>query len=177
MMPSVFKYFWNVGAVLFILLIAITGVMDKGGPGPHLVDAPKKVASIRHDPQASLVERLRAEEAAQNVIAPMSESAVSKVMEAEQANDGSVAAPVILSEVKTKDQPSERTMPARPTISSTEEATVRAAHLRQDNIKHQRRRTQRLARKWAQGASSLRQDEIYFEHVARPRNAASRNTR
>ena len=64
-MPSLFKYFTIVGGGLLGLLIALDTVMQPGGPGPSLVNvaAPKAVV-VKHDPQASRVERLRAEEAA-----------------------------------------------------------------------------------------------------------------
>ena len=67
MMPSLFKYFTIVGGGLLAMLIAINAVMEPGGPGPSLVNAaaPKAVA-VRHDPQASRVERMRVEEAALN---------------------------------------------------------------------------------------------------------------
>ena len=64
-MPSLFKYFTIVGGGLLGLLIALDTVMQPGGPGPSLVNvaAPKAVV-VKHDPQASRVERLRSEEAA-----------------------------------------------------------------------------------------------------------------
>ena len=64
-MPSLFKYFTIVGGGLLGLLIALDTVMQPGGPGPSLVNlAAPKVVVVKHDPQASRVERLRAEEAA-----------------------------------------------------------------------------------------------------------------
>ena len=64
-MPSLFKYFTIVGGGLLGLLIALDTVMQPGGPGPSLVNvAEPKVVAVKHDPQASRVERLRAEEAA-----------------------------------------------------------------------------------------------------------------
>jgi len=63
LMPSLLKYFTIVGGILFAGLIGMNAVMEPGGPGPRLVNnAPKVVVQI--DPQASKVERLRAEEAA-----------------------------------------------------------------------------------------------------------------
>ena len=58
-MPSLFKYFTIVGGGLLGLLIALDTVMQPGGPGPSLVNvaAPKAVV-VKHDPQASRVERL-----------------------------------------------------------------------------------------------------------------------
>ena len=63
LMPSLIKYFTIVGGLLFAGLIGMNAVMEPGGPGPRLVkNTPKVVVQI--DPQASKVERLRAEEAA-----------------------------------------------------------------------------------------------------------------
>ena len=78
-MPSLFKYFTIVGGSLFGLLLALDTVMQPGGPGPSLVNvATPKVVVVNHDPQASLVERLRAEEAAltaKTELSPASERA------------------------------------------------------------------------------------------------------
>jgi hypothetical protein len=64
MMPSLLKYFTIVGGLLFAGLIGVNALLEPGGPGLSRVkDTPK--VTIRHDPRASLVERLRAEEAAQ----------------------------------------------------------------------------------------------------------------
>ena len=61
-MPSLFKYFTIVGGGLLGLLIALDTVMQPGGPGPSLVNvAAPKVVVVKHDPQASRVERLRAD--------------------------------------------------------------------------------------------------------------------
>src|SRR5215218_9226851 len=74
MMPSLLKYFTIVGGLLFAGLIALNAVLEPGGPGPKLVNEPK--VTIRHDPRASLVERLRAEEAAQAAAKAKAEQAV-----------------------------------------------------------------------------------------------------
>src|SRR5205085_2025913 len=64
LMPSLFKYFTIVGAVLITGLIGLNAVLEPGGPGPTIVKQQPK-PKVRFDPGASLVERLRAEEAAQ----------------------------------------------------------------------------------------------------------------
>jgi hypothetical protein len=65
LMPSIFKYFITVGAILFVGLVGLNAVMESGGPGPRIVQDSPKAKLVRHDPRASLVERLREEEAAQ----------------------------------------------------------------------------------------------------------------
>ena len=65
LMPSLFKYFITVGAILFVGLVGLNAVMEPGGPGPRIVQDSPKAKLVRHDPRASLVERLREEEAAQ----------------------------------------------------------------------------------------------------------------
>ena len=65
LMPSLLKYFMTVGAILFVGLIGLNAVMEPGGPGLRMVQDAPKAKLVRHDPRASLVERLREEEAAQ----------------------------------------------------------------------------------------------------------------
>lgn len=65
LMPSLLKYFLTVGALLFVGLIGLNAVLEPGGPGPRIVQDAPKSKLVRHDPRASLVERLREEEAAQ----------------------------------------------------------------------------------------------------------------
>jgi len=69
LMPSLLKYFMMVGAILFVGLIGLDAVMEPGGPGPRIVQDSSKAKLVRHDPRASLVERLREEEAAQTASA------------------------------------------------------------------------------------------------------------
>ena len=65
MMPSLLKYFAIIGGVLLGLLFVANSVFEPGGPGPRLVRAEAQKAAVKLDPQASKVERLRAEEAAE----------------------------------------------------------------------------------------------------------------
>src|ERR1051326_5439768 len=55
----------TVGAILFVALVGLNAVLEPGGPGPRIVQDTPKAKLVRHDPRASLVERLREEEAAQ----------------------------------------------------------------------------------------------------------------
>lgn len=65
LMPSLLKYFLTVGAILFVGLVGLNAVLEPGGPGLRMVQDSPKGKLVRHDPRASLVERLREEEAAQ----------------------------------------------------------------------------------------------------------------
>src|SRR4051794_35000128 len=65
LMPSLIKYFITVGAILFVGLVGLNAVLEPGGPGPRIVQDSSKPKLVRHDPRASMVERLREEEAAQ----------------------------------------------------------------------------------------------------------------
>ena len=65
LMPSLIKYFITVGAILFVGLVGLNAVLEPGGPGPRVVQDSSKPKLVRHDPRASMVERLREEEAAQ----------------------------------------------------------------------------------------------------------------
>jgi hypothetical protein len=67
-MPSLFKYFTIVGGVLLGLLTLANSILEPSGSGPSMVKATPKVI-VKHDPQASLFERKRAEEAAQKAAA------------------------------------------------------------------------------------------------------------
>src|SRR5215212_5764590 len=91
MMPSLLKYFTIVGGLLFAGLIGLNAVLEPGGPGPKLVNEPK--VAIRHDPRASLVERLRAEEAAQAAAKARAEQAVTVAQAAAPKQVMSAAAP------------------------------------------------------------------------------------
>src|SRR5215211_1912944 len=67
-MPSLFKYFTMVGAVLLGLLLLANSMLEPSGPKPSVVTPTPKVI-VKYDPQASLVERLRTEAAAREAAA------------------------------------------------------------------------------------------------------------
>jgi hypothetical protein len=66
LMPSLTKYFATLGSLLTLGLIGLSAVMQPGGPGPQIVKERPKPVIVKHDPNASLVERLRDDEAARN---------------------------------------------------------------------------------------------------------------
>jgi pyruvate/2-oxoglutarate dehydrogenase complex dihydrolipoamide acyltransferase (E2) component len=98
LMPSLIKYFITVGAILFVGLVGLNAVLEPGGPGPRVVQDSSKPKLVRHDPRASMVERLREEEAAQRA----SGKAEASVRQAATAIPAAAPAPA---------QP---TMPAQP---------------------------------------------------------------
>jgi hypothetical protein len=89
LMPSLIKYFITVGAILFIGLVGLNAVLEPGGPGPRVVQDSSKPKLVRHDPRASMVERLREEEAAQRA----SGKAEASVQQAATAIPAATAAP------------------------------------------------------------------------------------
>jgi hypothetical protein len=164
-MPSLFKYFTIVGAVLLGLLMLANSVLDPGAPKPRVVTAPPQVI-VKHDPRASLVERLRTEEAAREAAAkgeplasPVSfrEPAVPAAQRAEpgtpaQAEPVQVSAPT-----------------AVPTATPTEDADARS--LRLARKKAERVRKQRLARERAravQQAAAQQQNQLYYGYAPQP---------
>ena len=156
MMPSLFRYFMIVGGCLLATLMAINAVTETGGPRPRLVNtaAPKAVA-VSHDPQASRVERLRAEEAAlrdaKAQSLPMTESA-------------HIPAPSTM-QVDTP----ETVEPISALTAATEDEATGAKQLEEVRMKHGGARKKRLVQKRAkaqQEAASRRQDQIYYGNAA-----------
>src|SRR3954467_4826743 len=90
LMPSLIKYFITVGAILFVGLVGLNAVLEPGGPGPRIVQDSSKPKLVRHDPRASLVERLREEEAAQRA----SGKAGASVRQAATGSPAAAPAPV-----------------------------------------------------------------------------------
>ena len=153
MMPSLFKYFTIVGGGLLGLLIALNAVMQPGGPGPSLVNvaAPKAVV-VKHDPQASRVERLRAEEAAlKTTLKTELSSAI------ERAHIPLAPPPTV---IQVSEQPASEPMisPTALTSTPTEDEATRAAQFAQEKLKAEKARKKRLARNrnWLVGCSSAR---------------------
>ena len=158
-MPSLFKYFTIVGAVLLGLLMLANSVLDPGGPKPSVVTATPKVI-VKHDPRASLVERLRTEEAAREAAAkgqplasPVSfgESVVPATQRAEpgtpaQAEPVQVSAPAAVT-----------------TATPTEDADARSMRLARK--KAERVRKQRLAR---ERARAVQRDPEYYGYAPQP---------
>jgi hypothetical protein len=165
-MPSLFKYFTIVGAVLLGLLMLANSVLDPGRPKPSVVAAAPQVI-VKHDPRASLVERLRTEEAAREAAAkgkplasPVSfgEPVVPATQRAEpgtpaQAEPVQVSAPAAVT-----------------TATPTEDADARSMRLAARK-KAERVRKQRLARERAravQQAASQQQNQPYYGYAPQP---------
>ena len=157
MMPSLFKYFTIVGGGLLAMLIAISAVTEPGGPGPSLVNAAApKAAALRHDPQASRVERLRAEEGALMANAKTESPAM-----AESAH--------LLPPPTTQVDTPQAAEPTGALTAATEHEAARALQLEKERLRGEGARKKRLARKRAKAleeAASRRQDQMYYGNAA-----------
>lgn len=114
-MPSLLKYFTITGGALLGLLIVLNSVMAPGGPGPTLVKAEATKAAVKHDPQASKVERLRAQEAAD------------KAAKAAAAAAAQAEAPVVVTEPPMPARPVQAAAPAPAQAAPAQAAPVHAA--------------------------------------------------
>ena len=154
MMPSLFKYFTIVGGGLLAMLIAISAVTESGGPGPSLVNAAApKAAAVRHDPQASRVERLRAEEAALRANAKIESPAMS---------DSDHLLPPSTTLV---DMP-QAAEPIGALTAATEEEAAHALQLEKERRRERRKRLARNRAKALEEAASRRQDQMYYGNAA-----------
>jgi hypothetical protein len=162
-MPSLFKYFTFVGGGLLGLLIALDAVMQPGGPGPNLVNvAAPKVVVVNHDPQASRVERLRAEEAAlkatvKTELSPTTDAPIP------------LAPPPAVTQGSEQPAAEQMISPTALTSTPTEDEATRAAQFAQEKRKAEKARKKRLARERAKAheeAASRQQDQLYYGFAA-----------
>jgi hypothetical protein len=94
--------------------------MQPGGPGPSLVNvATPKVVVVNHDPQASLVERLRAEEAAL--------TAKTELSPASECAPISLSPPPTVTQVSEQSAAEQMISPTTLTSTPTEDEATRAA--------------------------------------------------
>jgi len=174
LMPSLLRYFTIVGAVLGAGLIGLNAMLEPGGPGPTLVNATPKPVVVYVDPQASRVERLRAEEAAlaaAKVKAKTNSEAPQPVIVTEPAAV-SFAPPV----TQAAAQPApDVSAPAALETAATEDEAARAERLAQEDMKQkiaaEKARKKRIARARAKAleeAASRQQDQIYYGYAPRP---------
>jgi hypothetical protein len=142
-------------------------------------DQPKTIA-IRHDPRASLVERLRVEEAAREAAAK-SEMAPQPVTVAEPP--ASAVLPVALASTQSAPKPAaptaaqpapETSAPAALTGVPTQDEAARAVRATQEKMKAEKARKARLAARERakvramQEASALRQQDQVSGYAPRP---------
>ena len=158
-MPSLFKYFAIVGAVLLGLLMLANSVLEPAGPKPRVVTVTPKV-NVKHDPRASLVERLRNEQQAREAAAkgqPLASpvSFEEPVVPATQRDEP---------ETPARADPVQVSAPATVTTAPrTEGANARSVRLvRQKAV---RERQQRLARARAR---ELQRDQGYYGYAPQP---------
>lgn len=197
MMPSLLRYFTIVGGILFAGLIGLNAMLEPGGPGPRLVKDTKAVP-IRHDPHASKVERLRAEEAAQKAAAQaeapvtVAAAAVAAPQPVTQAAALRAVQPVKQAAAQPAPQPvmpaaappapdvsappvADVSAPAALTAQAPVQDEARVARLAKEKEKAQaeKARKARLARERARArvieeASARRQDQFYYGYAPQP---------
>ena len=162
MMPSLFKYFALVGALLLGLLVLTNFVLEPDGPPRSAEKAPPKVkVVVKHDPGASRVERLRVEEAAQKA-ADRGETPAGLM-----AAVARPAEPVTAVAAQTQAEPVPA-LAAATAATPAEDAAARAERLAQKKAKAQRERKQRLARARALEQAALRQQDQVYGYAPRP---------
>jgi len=166
MMPSLFKYFSLVGALLLGLLVLINSVLEPDGPRRSVEKAPPKPKVIvQHDPRASLVERLRVEEAAQKAVA-RGETPVMPVIDTDRVAAGTHRAePVTALAAQTL---GESAQASAPVAAPTEDAAARAEQLARKKAKAERARKQRIARARALEQAAWRQPDPFHGYAPRP---------
>jgi hypothetical protein len=148
----------NFGGILLGLLMLANSILEPGGPKPSVVVATPKVI-VKYDPRASLVERMRNDEAARDTAAkgetlpPPVEPMVPVAQSADhvaKAEAVQVAAPAAVTR-------------------ATEDANARSVRLAKK--KAERVRRQRLARERARGvqqAASQQQSQPYYGYAPQP---------
>jgi hypothetical protein len=168
MMPSLFKYFAFVGAILLGLLVLLNSVLEPDGPRRSVEKAPPKpkVIVVKHDPRASLVERLRVEEAAQKAVA-RGETPVMPVIDTDRVDAVTHRAePATGLAAQTLGEPAQASVPV---AAPTEDAAARARRLAQKKAKAERARKQRLARAQALEQAAWRQPDQLYGYAPRPK--------
>jgi hypothetical protein len=167
MMPSLFKYFAFVGAILLGLLVLVNSVLEPDGPRRSVETAPPKPKVIvKHDPRASLVERLRVEEAAQQAVA-RGETPVMPVIDTDPvAAVTHRAEPATVLAAQTPGEPAQGSAPV---AAPTEDAAARAQRLARKRAKAERARKQRLVRAQALEQATWRQQDQLYGYAPRPK--------
>jgi hypothetical protein len=180
LMPSLFRYFTAVGAVLVIGLIGLNAVLEPGGPGPSMVKPQPKARPIRYEPGASLVERLRAEEAAQKAAAKGEAGTPAPQPVTVAATPAPAPAQPVQPVTQAAAQPGPvaaepaQSAPAALTDEPTEFEAARATRLAQEKIATEKARKKRFARARArtkaieEASAARQQDQIYYGYAPRP---------
>jgi hypothetical protein len=164
MMPSLFKYFTNVGAVLLGLLMLANSVLEPESPKSRVAEAAPKVI-VRHDPRASLAERLRVEDAAQKA------AAKGEMLARPDTASGPVVPITQRAEPVAPAQAEAVQVSALSTVATaipTEETTAPTVHKK---IKAERLRKQRLARQRARAlerTASRQQEQQHYGYAPPP---------
>jgi hypothetical protein len=161
-MPSLFKYFLTVGSALMGVLFLASYLLEQPAPATTQSAAPTRTFAVKTDPQASRVERWRAEQAAADA-ARKEEAARLAAQPAEP--ETAVAQPV-----KTAGAHAASTVSHSADASlATDASAAEQAKLKSRKVRAaEKARTKRLAREDARPATarertaSNQQDDYYY---------------
>jgi type IV secretory pathway VirB10-like protein len=167
-MPSLFRYFVVVGSALFGLLLFVNYLV---GPvsEPAAAAKPEKLV-VEHDPRASLIERLRDEEAARKaaergepaVAATAAPEPVPSAPEPAQRQIAEAEPPQVVAPAALHTAPAAEPVPEADTAKAEK---LKAAQARKARIARERARARRQ-----EEAASRRQDQFFYGH-GQPRPA------
>jgi hypothetical protein len=171
LMPSLTKYFATLGSLLTLGLIGLSAVMQPGGPGPQIIREAPKAVIVKHDPNASLVERMRDDEAARK--APPKAETPAAIQPATQPQPiASVAATVV--PASAAEPALQDSAPAALAGTQPQEDAAAVERLAKEKLAAEKAHKKRLARARAkakiqqEAALSRMQDQTYYSYAQRP---------
>ena len=163
-MPSLFRYFVVVGAALTgLLYLANYLLAPDGAPVKAAAAKPSQEIAIQHDPRASLVERIRTEEAARKAATPPTTAIAAAASEPVSVNEPTPTRP----ETPQLTAPvSLVTAPATEPDHSVED-TRKAEQLRAEQARRARiaRERARAKRQQQAQAASRQQDQFFYGYA------------
>jgi len=166
-MPSLFKYFLTVGGVLIGLLFLTNYLLEQPAPASaENAGAPKAAVAVKTDPQASRVERWRAEQAAAEVLRKEEAARVaSQPAEPEAkpaaAKAANAAAQPVGSRTKSAAQTADVSMSGTETTASTQ-AKVKSRKVARTEKPHNNKRMARDDARYAARTGTNQQDDYYY---------------
>lgn len=179
-MPSLFRYFVVVGGALTGLLLLVNHWLGPvAAPAQAIAAAPEIV--VRHDPRASIIERLRVEAAARRA-AERGETLPAPAQVPAQVAAGPEPIVPVTDPSPTKPEPPQTASPvALVTAPGAPDAEAqRAAQFRAAQIQAAQVRAARIARERARGKrleeAASRQQDQFFYGARQPAYAAAPST-